>query len=483
MKLHEYVLGVWPPTTNWDKLGLLMFAIPGILGLIVFVHLYPQEYFTFLQRLPLLYLFLAAAVFGLVIDLKQRLVRPIAAPQLIWMGLYLVWCIAVTAAKAGHALIPVIMEMGILFSVYFVISHAVQSFRGLHIMSGLLVAIIMFLAFLGIHQKFADKQCIELDPTNYSVEFVGKPDGRPCHDEAVCYDNNPEPGAEYHCERVGLMGTTSVVDRVRYRAKLKDPNELALTMSVGLPLAFALFFSGRSRLRLAVAVVMFLLVVVCVKFTGSRGGLLVFATVIGCYFLKRYKAKAIIATAVLALPMLVVMKASRGDASESSRERLECLYEGMTMWRSSPVLGVGMGQFTEYHFLTAHNSYVLTVAEVGIVGMFLWLGVIYMSVKPLLIGFFRYSKRSDSQIAAYWAMALLASMAGMLVGIFFLSFSYHVVLWVYWGLCGAFYTAVKKHDPDFKVRFGLIDLGLLATLTVGISVGLFVFTRLRPPGS
>jgi O-antigen ligase len=181
--------------------------------------------------------------------------------------------------------------------------------------------------------------------------------------------------------------------------------------------------------------------------------------------------------------MLVVMKASRGDASESSRERLECLYEGMTMWRSSPVLGVGMGQFTEYHFLTAHNSYVLTVAEVGIVGMFLWLGVIYMSVKPLLIGFFRYSKRSDSQIAAYWAMALLASMAGMLVGIFFLSFSYHVVLWVYWGLCGAFYTAVKKHDPDFKVRFGLIDLGLLATLTVGISVGLFVFTRLRPPGS
>lgn len=460
-----------------------MFAIPGILGLIIFVHIYPQEYFTFLQRLPLLYLFLAAAIFGMVIDLKQRLIRPMAAPQLPWMALYLVWCIAVTAAKAAHTVVPVIMEIGILFSVYFVISHAVQSFRGLHIMAGLLIAIVMFLAFIGIHQKFAGKQCIELDPSNYSVEFVGKPDGRTCDTEEVCYDNNPEPGAEYHCERVGLMGTTSVVDRVRYRAKLKDPNELALTLSVCLPLAFALFLSGRSRLRLVVVIVMLIMVAVCVKFTGSRGGLLVFGTVLGCYLLKKYRAKAIIVGAILVLPLVVVMKASRGDASESSRERLECLYEGMTMWRQSPVLGVGMGQFTEYHFLTAHNSYVLAAAEVGLVGIFFWLGISYMSIKPLVIALYRYSKRSDSKIASYWAMALLASMAGMTVGIFFLSFCYHVVLWVYWGLCGAFYTAVKKHDPGFNVRFGLIDLGLLSSLSVAITLGMFLFTRLRPPGS
>ena len=51
------------------------------------------------------------------------------------------------------------------------------------------------------------------------------------------------------------------------------------------------------------------------------------------------------------------------------------------MWRSHPFLGVGLGQFGEYHYLTAHNSYLLALAELGFPGMVLFSSIVYLSIK------------------------------------------------------------------------------------------------------
>ena len=41
-----------------------MFAIPGIIALVVFIYARPQEFFEHLQVVPLLYLFFGLALYG-----------------------------------------------------------------------------------------------------------------------------------------------------------------------------------------------------------------------------------------------------------------------------------------------------------------------------------------------------------------------------------------------------------------------------------
>ena len=47
-------------------------------------------------------------------------------------------------------------------------------------------------------------------------------------------------------------------------------------------------------------------------------------------------------------------------------------------------------------------------------------------------------------------MALLAAMAGIVFQINTLSFVYHSVLWMFFGLVGAWYSAVRHHMPDVR---------------------------------
>src|SRR5581483_6811753 len=66
-----------------------------------------------------------------------------------------------------------------------------------------------------------------------------------------CRKDANDPLANYHCERVGPLGTSTQGGRVRYRGSLADPNELALMTCLALPLAFA--FAERGPLRASAA--------------------------------------------------------------------------------------------------------------------------------------------------------------------------------------------------------------------------------------
>ena len=67
---------------------------------------------------------------------------------------------------------------------------------------------------------------------------------------------------------------------------------------------------------------------------------------------------------------------------------------------------MGITQFVDHHFITAHNSYLLAVAEMGLPGQFLWLSTLYLSIKTFLTALRRYQDVPEAQVAAAWAMAL-----------------------------------------------------------------------------
>ncbi|HZS40674.1 MAG TPA: O-antigen ligase family protein [Polyangia bacterium] len=460
-----------------------MFAIPGIVALIVFIYIRPQEFILPLRVLPLLYLFFAAAIFGFGVDLKLRRIRPMLTPQLGWAGLFFAWCMLTLAVRAPGKIPRGALELGISIILYLLIGHGVQTFRAFQLVVGTLLAVTLFLSAVGVHQGTAPFGCHVIDTSDPGDLSVGVYDGRPCENERECLRDDPEPGADYLCERVGLFGTSSIgKGRVRYLGPLQDPNELSLAIGIGLPFAFAFFERKRSSARLALLVTALALVGTCTVFTQSRGGQLVFLAAVGAYFVKRYGWKGMIFGAVLALPLLMLGGRSGEEAESSSLERLECWYEGMSMFKQYPIFGVGQGQFTEHHFLTAHNSYVLAPAELGFPGMVLWSIVMYITVKIPVSALRRLRALGpEADVARTWGMGLLAALLGLLVGIFFLSFCYHQSLWIYIGLSGGFYCALKRHDPDWDVKFAWRDFFLVVAIDVMLVALLFVYTRLKAP--
>lgn len=436
-----------------------MFALPGLLALVFFDYLRPQEYFHSLSGIPLLHAAAAVAVFGLVLDLRMGLSRREPAPHLIPVVLLFGWCLVTLALRAPDQLGPRAQALLIPLVVYALVAHGVQSFRMLQVLCGFVLATCLALAALGVIQGLASYGCHRVAYRQGMLAYMY--DGRPCPEgrHRDCEGDAAEPGAQYACEKVGLLGTSSVGGRVRYRGSLQDPNELALTLGIAVPFALAFLDRRRSAVRLLLAAVTMGLVGLCTYFTGSRGGQLVVLTVLAVYFTRRLGLRrGIVLGVTLALPLLVFGGRSGDEVDASTMERVEAWSVGLHLLTGSPAFGVGFAQFTDHHYLTAHSSPILVAAELGLPGFLLWSAIIYLGIKiPVLA-----MSPELPDVARAWALALLASTLGLLVGSMFLSFAYKDVFWLYVGLTGVLYHAIRGHAPDFRVRFGLRDLALLA---------------------
>ena len=459
-----------------------MFAIPGILGILFFIYLRPQEAFESLRGIPFLYLFFALIIFGVAVDLRLRVTKAIAIPALPWALAFLLWCLLSVAIMNPDQLIDSAISLFITIAIFVLVAQSIQRFRVFEKVAATLVMLTMILTVIAIHQSLAPKECVLAPKGEGNHNETGTPDGRPCERARTCYDDSGDPSADYICERAGLLGTHSIGNRVRYRGVLQDPNELAVALSSGLALLLALWLRTEKRKWAWLAFFGLIGVAWAIKETGSRSGQLGFIGTITCFLFWRYRWKVMAVLGPLAIPVLLVVAkggSERGDADESSAERYEAWRTGFDIFRESPVWGVGYGQFNEYHFLTAHNTYVLVVAELGLVGAFLFSMLIWIAIKTPLTALRRYSGHPEARVAEIWSVAMLASMIAILSGSAFLSFAYHYVLWIFLGLAGALFICIKRHDPDFEVRITFIDVLGVFIVEAVLFVLLQVFLRLK----
>ena len=446
-----------------------MFALPGILALIIFTYMRPQEFVEGLESVPFLYVFLAMAIGGMALDLATGRLRMTAAPQLRPMLLF--YGFGLFAAMRFSA---DVIALSVTVTLFFVISQGIQSLKAFRWLVATLFAMGQFCAVVGVHQGLSPSGCLVV--TDKSDPY---PDGRGCESWDDCR-NDPaaDPAAEYVCERIGLFKSTSIQQRVRWRGVLCDPNELALTVGIVIPFAFAFFETRRSFFRLLLLIFTVLIVGTCVVFTQSRGGQLVVAAVLGAYFVKKYGWKGAVLGAVACSPLLLLGGRKDEASAQSSEERIECMVEALKIWKGHPILGAGYLQFTEHHFLTAHNAYLLAIAELGPIGFLVWATMLYRSVRvPLAAMAHPFGDDADGAFIRAWSMTLLASFVGMIIGIFFLSFTYHYVLWIYFGASGALYSSIKRYDPSFKIGFGWRDVGVTAVLGFGLIITIFLYTK------
>jgi putative inorganic carbon (hco3(-)) transporter len=282
---------------------------------------------------------------------------------------------------------------------------------------------------------------------------------------------------------IGWMGTKPIEGRITYSGIFNDPNDLGLLIVFAV--SSSLYLRGVTRnflLRTALLAALGWLLY-GVYLTNSRGTLLASLVVIGAFAWRRYGKVLVITAGAIAVPVLIAFtRLSEVDADEASAEgRIDAWYEGLQMLISYPIFGVGFSNFSDHHHLTAHNSVVLAMAELGLAGFMFWLAFVALagwSVWTLLrrgtaavpAGVTPEAARAELE----GLTALLIGGLGFAVGAFFLSQAYKPMLFIIAGLLvGRYFGAQAVLGPMQSPGFGTI-LGKAAVGSVAWVIFLYI---------
>lgn len=291
-------------------------------------------------------------------------------------------------------------------------------------------------------------------------------------------------GIQQHNTGVGWAGQAPIWDatkgesRIRWVGVFNDPNDLALLFVVGAGFLLSFLFGRVAPFAKILSAGMLTVIGPALFYTNSRGGFLAMAATVTFFFLRKMKNKfvALVIGGCMAFFVILVgpSRLTQLSASEASAYgRVEAWYHGFQMLKKAPFFGVGYRMFTDYAYESreAHNSYIEVAAELGIVGLFVWISLIYLCFKGLAL-----IRKKDTAIKPY-AMGLEASLFGFLSASYFLSRSYISLLYILFALSAAsMYVNLKKEEyiltrRDIKLSIGL-TLGIL--VLVWSSMHLFI---------
>jgi hypothetical protein len=297
-------------------------------------------------------------------------------------------------------------------------------------------------------------------------------------------------------EGVAWTGAVTVNGgRITYLGFLADPNDLAMSMLMTLPMCLYLAFKPSGFLLRQFARACAILILYGISLANSRGALLGFFAMVFVFSLLHFGRKAFLLP-LLAIPIILAAPGRLSEMSseeESAAGRVDAWYQGFQMLMSHPFLGVGKGMFTDHHWLTAHNSYVLVLAELGLVGYFVWLSSIILT-GVMLWKLIRAQPPTsadgprdaeavsipfDPEDWAQWqraSRALLYGFTAALVCSFFLSRSYVIILYVHIALVVASYQYARARAWIDEVTFRQIRVPT-ALATLGSTAALWLVTK------
>ncbi|WP_456406393.1 O-antigen ligase family protein [Thiolapillus sp.] len=430
--------------------------------LMIFVR--PQEWVPALLDWPIMpVLILAAFVFWMFSANKA-----LQAPQFYLLGLLMLFS-PVTVVLAGEGFsagLETFQDLAPLYLTFMLIAATFLSRRRLHVMMWLMVGGAVLMSAHGIQQKLTG---------------------------------------------VGWTGEVPILGRMRYIGLFNDPNDVGLSLVTALPMAMHL-------LRISRHTMMKLLLLICIgtilwgiKLTDSRGTILALGAILGVYSWRRFGIFRTIIAGMFTLPVLLLLS-TRLDTidpgEESAHGRVEAWYEGLQMLRENPVFGVGFGLFGDHNPLTAHNSYILVMAELGIPGYFLWFAffgscimMMYLlqksrkKLKPAwqiltearlqgktdAVEFTTDEELPEKKVLApedqAIARVLFLSFVGLATASFFLSRSYSLQLFLLCGMAVAHYQGTRLRNPQEK-PYRFFEHFWFWALTSGSSV-IFLFFTVR----
>lgn len=173
-----------------------------------------------------------------------------------------------------------------------------------------------------------------------------------------------------------------------------DPNDLAAMLGIMIQLAIGMAMRTRGKWRLGALLSLAPMVAVFLR-TGSRGGVVAFCVATPLFLLSQNIRRLIplLLGLCIALPVawqfgpeafrvrtLSILHIEDDYTTQSSSGRIEIWKRGMKYFAESPVIGVGANNYAvregkEFesrheggHWLTAHNTYIQVLVELGFFG-------------------------------------------------------------------------------------------------------------------
>jgi len=240
--------------------------------------------------------------------------------------------------------------------------------------------------------------------------------------------------------------------RLRSIGFLSDPNDFAQTIIVVAPWIFMRFPAGTPGWRqILLASPLLVFFAHILMLTHSRGAILGVAAALAFFFKDKVSKTLTIVLLVCAVGAFFAGMVGGGERGlsgkeQSASERLDAWNDGIQMLKDNPVFGVGFDRFVEHHIRTAHNSFVLCFAELGLPGYFLWMGLIaiaFTALSRIITGL-----KPDDEIARC-AVLLRISLVGFLVCAWFLSRAFVPTLFILMGMSVALLHAARAvHAPS-----------------------------------
>jgi O-antigen ligase len=183
-----------------------------------------------------------------------------------------------------------------------------------------------------------------------------------------------------YLEPEGVSG--SVLYRFRGLGVISDPNDLAQFFVMLLPLLWLRWKPGQGMSNFLFTIVPAGILASGIYFTHSRGGSLAFIAVLLFGFKDKLGVvKSSVLAGILLMGMLAVNIGGGRGINEDDGDRVGLWSQSLTVFKSHPLFGIGIGNLSDYTETaqTAHNSYVLCLAETGVFGYFFWMGMIVAS--------------------------------------------------------------------------------------------------------
>lgn len=282
---------------------------------------------------------------------------------------------------------------------------------------------------------------------------------------------------------IGLLagaGPTPYGEAARVSGEFANANQLASALVASLALSLGLAFAARRSpaLRLlALGAAGFSLL--GVMLTVSRSGLvaLTVAALAAIVFSGRWRPKVATLSVMVLVSAIIYFLAF---APESSRERITTVEGGTgrqdiwkVAWRmaeDNPLRGVGAGNFStsSVHYLiapgvlrrsdfivdtqkVAHNVYLETLAELGVVGLTLLLLLILFLLRCSLQAIRQFERNGDTAMEIM-ARAQLVAMLGLLTALFFASDQYSKQLWLLLATAPTLLAIARSGRTDAETR-------------------------------
>jgi O-antigen ligase len=397
---------------------------------VIIIYIRPQEFWTAIQGWPILnYLapFCIAAVFleGSFTAVKFK------RSALNWLVL-LFWLSLVMSHLANFwfgGAVQAFDKFSKVAVLYFLILFTVDSWHRLRIFMWLMILLATFLAVQAIVQFYTGEG------------LVGG-------------QASLREGAILQARGIGIFD---------------DPNDLALNIVPMVAFLLPAFHKGFLSRTWLTGILFLIPMVTGIAYTRSRGGILGLAAVGWYYLHQRVGRVAGVAGLLLVLSLLMAIpRMEQISAQEdSARARLDHWSYGLGLLKNSPLFGVGMDRFLDDYTHTAHNSFVLVVAEAGLVGGIIWMAMVFGSLRELRLA--RLAERAPPFMENL-AHSLVGAWVGWLVCAFFLSQTYKFLSFIIMAMSVAVLNAMAREGIEVNNAWRPKQWGMVLGLTAGAIV-------------